>query len=251
MEVTIKVDVEALAKVTKVLKKDLKDLTNTASAVKSATQLVQAKWLEYISGVDVVYSGGKFRINRGSGMYAQAVANGLQYPYHSDKLQGAVEVNLDYVDILERGFSAFELKDKMLAGKVAMAKGYVDVPFDDEKLTDMPTVVKTNITAGRLANVRVEGALKTYDIGKRSQLLPKEFGMPAYTWKSGQYAGLTQEAGGGGGVIKFRRISSKTPDNAWVHPGVTAKPVSKALKENLEPTIKGMIVAGYEKDMSI
>ena len=60
---------------------DLKDLVNTADAVRAGTLLGQQTWMEYISGVNVSYSGGTFSLSRQSGQYQQA-----RLPHWEDQL---------------------------------------------------------------------------------------------------------------------------------------------------------------------
>ena len=218
------------------------DFVSTASAVQAAIQLAQATWLEYISGVEVNYSGGSFKMSRQSGTYQQAVMTGLKYPFQNNPLSGMITVNLNYVDILERGFTAFEMKDAILKGRP-----YVNVPFE-HVMSATPTVIKSNIDAsGRLMSKRIAGGLRTTQIGQRSKLTPGELGMRPYTWRTGLYTGLKVQKGGQ--AMTFRRISANSPDNAWIHPGVDAMPVTKALEENLRRPIEKMIMAGLDADI--
>lgn len=219
-----------------------KYLTNTAAAVQASVQLAQSTWLEYISGVTVRWTGGSFVVNRVSGTYQQAVQNGVVYPDHSP-LAGSVVVNLDYADVIERGIGTFKMKDKMLRGRP-----YVNVPFD-QTVSKTPTAIQSAISGGRLKNVRVgdNASLKTFNIGQRSKLTPSELGMKPSTWKTGSYAGMADK--GGRGYMTFRRISQNTPEEAWIFPQVQAKPVTRAVEENIEDKITELITKGFEQDI--
>jgi hypothetical protein len=216
--------------------------TEGENAVKAATVLVQQEWIKYISGSEVNYSGGTFTIHRMSGRYVQEVTNGLRYPYEGSKLKGCIEVDLAYADILDRGFSSFDMKPGLLKGK-----DYVDIPFE-HSVGGLPSEIKQNMAGGRLANIRIGTDLKTFQLGQRTKLTPLENGLTPYTWRSGLYAGLTST--GAGQAFTFRRISKNSPPNAWMHPGQEPRPVTRALSENMEAQVSEIIRNGFERDLA-
>lgn len=220
------------------------ELLNTQMAVQRATQLAQQTWSQYISGVNVTWSGGSFVINTVSGRYQQEVMQGYQYPVSGSKLWGAVVVGLDYADLLERGISSFNIAGKMLKGRA-----YINVPFDQTNKT-IPNVIRKNIQGGRLRNTRIgAGGLTTFSVGQRSKLAPQELGMQPYTWRAGSFAGLQRS--GGGGLMTFRRISDRTAGNAWQHPGITPKPVTRAVAENIHDQVEDLITSGFKADLNV
>jgi hypothetical protein len=234
MSIEIKIDVSQGERVASVLKSGLRreDLVETQGAIKNGTASMQQEWMKYISGVSVTYSGGEFTIRRVTGQYATAVKNGLRYPYEGDILKGAVTVDLDYADKLERGFGEFDIKVGLLKSSKAKtsvdSKGkisrYIDVPFR-HNTDDIPRTILSQAKAGEqvLGTIRLGKGLNKEQAGLRSQTSsPRFVGEPYYTWRTGLFAGLVRKNAGvnGGQYMTFRRVSEHSDPGSWIHPGV-------------------------------
>lgn len=267
MQAEVTINLDGIRKVEDVVKRGLarQDLHNTREAVKAGAELIQATWMQYISGATVAYSKGDFTINSVSGTYRSAVMNGLKYPMAGDILRGGVNIKLDYAERLEKGFDPYDMKTGMLnSPKVKMtvkrdendaSEPYIDVPFRHEEKA-IPRAIKTEVKqAGRsLGVVRLaKGLPKTTPYGLRTKLSPQLLRMSPYTWKSGTFAGLTRTPvqGGGGVYMTFRRISGKSTPGSWIHPGVSPKPVTAAIKENIGPALRTMVKNAFKQDVAI
>jgi hypothetical protein len=245
------------------------DLHETRDAVKAGAELIQATWMQYVSGATVSYSKGDFTINSVSGQYRSAVMGGLKYPMDGDVLSGGVIVNLDYAEKLEKGFDPYDIKPGMLRSPKAKqgkpddqgnSEPYIDVPFRHAEQS-IPRAIKTEVQhAGRsLGVIRLGKGLGAAPFGLRTKLSPMrlhwsegqlQFGAP-YTWKTGLLSGLTRQPvqGGGGVYMTFRRISGKSSGSSWIHPGVEPKPVTAAIKENLGPALEAMVQDAFVLDV--
>lgn len=265
MSVEIKIDVSQGERAANVLKSGLRrdDLVETQGAVKAGTQAMQETWMKYISGVSVTYSGGEFTIRRVSGQYASAVQNGLRYPYEGDILKGAVTVDLDYADKLERGFGEFDIKVGLLASpkaktsvdpKTGKVSRYIDIPFR-HNTDDIPKSILSVAKSGdrALGTIRLGKGLNKEQYGIRSKTTaPRVFGEPSYTWRTGLLAGLVRknvDSNNRGQYMTFRRVSANSDPGSWIHPGVEPKPVTRAIEENLGPKLKKMLEDAFETDV--
>lgn len=265
----ITINDEGIKRIKETLAKGLSkyDLHETRAAIKAGAQLVQATWMQYISGATVSYSKGDFRINSNTGTYRSAVENGLVYPLGGDILSGGVIVRLEYAERLEKGFDPYDMKDGLLNSSKAkrtktddpgdQGSPYIDIPFR-HNVGSIPRAIKTQVkNLGRaLGTVRLGKGLEKAPLGIRTKLRSTALspsGGPlmtkSYEWNSGLFAGLKKSAGGGGEHVTFRRISWNSDPNSWIHPGAEPKPVTAALKENLGPTLKKMVRAAFQQDV--
>lgn len=265
----IRVDLEATKKAAEVFRKGFSqyDLTETHAAIEAGAQAIQSEWSRYVSGVPVSYSGGSFVIRRVSGQYANAVITGLRYPMDGNLLKGGVVVQLDYADKLERGFESFDEKPGMLRSpKVKWtagpdedhpnreAKPYIDIPFEHEEKS-IPRGIKSEVTRqGRsLGIIRLGKGLGSAPARIRSQTTaPESQGLSPYTWRAGMFTGMVRGAVGPenrGRYMTFRRVSLASDPSSWIHPGVSPKPVTKALQENIGAQLRGMVSSAFERDV--
>lgn len=264
----IKIDLTAAQKAADIFRRgfDEYNLTETHAAIEAGTQVIQSEWMKYVSGSPVTYSGGSFVIKRVSGQYANAVMGGRHYPMDGNVLKGGVMVNLDYADKLERGFEAFDEKTGLLRSpKVKWTAGpdedhpdrksqpYIDVPFEHAE-KGVPRAIKSEITrAGRsLGVVRLGRGFGSAPAGIRSQIAPEKLGIPAYTWRAGMFTGMVRGQAGPenrGRYMTFRRVSMASDPSSWIHPGVSPKPVTKALRENIGAQLAGMVSSAFERDV--
>jgi hypothetical protein len=127
----IRADLPNLSRILDELDKFGQELPYTQEAVKTATEIVQRTWIDYISGQQVTYSGGTFRVNVVTGDYVRSIINGVSYPALGDKLTGEVTSLSPHANIVEEGIRPFDMKTTHLSGaKVKYAKDApVTLPF--------------------------------------------------------------------------------------------------------------------------
>lgn len=268
LQADIKVDLTAAQRAADIFRRGFNEynLTETHAAIEAGAQSIQSEWSRYVSGVPVSYSGGTFLIRRVSGQYANAVMTGLRYPMEGNPLKGGVVVNLDYADKLERGFDAFDEKTGLLRSpKVKWTAGpdeehpdrqshpYIDVPFEHTEKS-IPRAIKSEVTRqGRsLGIIRLGKGLGSAQAGIRSQTAPEKLGLSPYTWRAGMFTGMVRGKVGPenrGRYMTFRRVSLASDPSSWIHPGVSPKPVTKALRENIGAQLAGMVSSAFERDV--
>ena len=239
-------------------------LPYTQEAVKTATEVVQRRWIDYISGVQVVYSGGTFRVRSVTGEYMRSVVDGLSYPALGDRLTGEVTSLSPHGRIVEDGIKPFDMKQTHLNGpkaKVgASGKKYVTVPFRHNvpgqgvTANAMPEAVYQK--AKHLAVSRRNGALRTWWTGRKytwGDRLPAADGGAKEKphWSTGRYTGMVKAgAPGHSQYLTFRRLSENSPAEAWQHPGKEPRPVTEAVTENSRQEVIDLIRTGFEVDLA-
>jgi hypothetical protein len=50
--------------------------------------------------------------------------------------------------------------------------------------------------------------------------------------------------------MTFRRVSSNSSPNSWIHPGIEPKPITRAIVENIGPQLRLMVSSAFEKDVA-
>lgn len=184
---------------------------------------------------------------------------------------------------IENGYASYDMKPAMLASpKAKRTKDgtgyYITVPFRAYTRRFSGDPGRTVIPPDILSYVRQNGHYDLIDTrGQRSkvplflyhdepvggiayQAVSRGIDTPMlapYTWRSGQFSGLTRVADKYGkvGYFTFRRISSRRlvrlPDGrmvwrgsdpaAWIHPGQAANPVSQAVEDFVAPQVEVML----------
>ena len=232
------------------------ELTDTQEAVRTSTELVQRTWLDMISGHTVTYSGGTFVVRSVTGEYRRSVVDGLSYPYNGDSLTGEVSATSPHAGYVERGIPAHDMKTTHLNGpRVQRGKDgsrYITVPFRHQTPGNnvlgsaMPQQVYEQ--AKQLAVSRRANGLQTH-WGER---LGEEHGGEREKghWTTGRYTGMVKMGDSGHtSYMTFRRLSENSLPEAWRHPGVAPRPVTKALQEKAEPMVIDLIRTGFELDL--
>lgn len=240
------------------------DLPYTQEAVKTATEIVQRTWIDYISGHQVSYSGGTFRVNIVTGDYVRSIVNGVSYPALGDKLTGEVTSLSSHANIVEEGIRPFDMKATHLSGpKVKFAKDgtrYVTIPFrhntpgSNVSANAMPQQVYQR--AMGLAISRRNNLLQYWYTGNKyswGDRLSSQNGGPKEKphWSTGRYTGMVKMSGKPQTTyLTFRRISEKSDSRAWRHPGVRPRPVTEAVEENVRQQVLDLIRVGFEVDIA-
>ena len=240
------------------------ELPYTQEAVKTAAEVIQRYWINFISGATVQYSGGTFKVNNVSGQYMRSVAEGLQYPMDGDKLTGGVVSLSPHGQIVEDGIKPFDMKQTHLKGahvKVGKdGKRYITVPFRHNTPGSntigqaMPKDVYKH--AMNLAISRRNGLLihwyaaKKYEWGGRlSKALGGAIQRPH--WTTGKYSGMVKMGNEGHSqYLTFRRLSENSKPEAWKHPGTKPRPVTEAVEEAAQDEVTQLIRTGFEVDLA-
>lgn len=195
---------------------------------------------------------------------------------HNGPTQWSITTNYSRALTIERGVGSYDMKPFLLAGPNArqLKSGlgtYNVVPFrfftQGKGGSVRPTATAEMTLPRDIHEYTKRAGVYNGDEGGRSKIpLFLYEGKPAsgtnaqallrgaaapmsapYTWKSGQYEGLTkvQTAGGANRYFTFRGVSTrrleKLPDgravwrgsdpNSWIHPGVPANPVQSAVED--------------------
>jgi hypothetical protein len=238
-------------------------LTYTREAVKTSTEVVQRRWIDYISGATVSYSGGTFVVHSVSGQYMRSIIDGLKYPALGDPLTGEVGTTVPYASNIEDGVRPYDMKQTHLNGpKVKTAKDgsrYITVPFrhgTPGAVTMKPMPESVYQHAKNLAVSRRNGMLKTWWTGKKytwGDRLESQYGgrREKPHWSTGRYTGMVKMAGfPHSQYLTFRRLSEKSDPRAWLHPGMEKRPVTQAVVENSRDEIIDLIRTGFEVDLA-
>jgi hypothetical protein len=239
--------------------------TNVAQAVRTATEFIQATWVSYLQGVQVVWSGGTFQVHSVSGEYVRSVQNGLSYPALGNPLMGEVISTSWHGRLVENGIRPFDMKDALKKS----GKQFITIPFRHgtpgaATMTNMPDRVyeqAKGLAESTITGRRVDGGfsyqwggrLGADPTGQRTKLTQgpgenaKKF---AYTWKTGQFSGMVKMNGAGQTTyLTFRRMSVKSDPNSWQFPGVPPRPVTEAVKANTNEKVVSLIRVGFQLDI--
>lgn len=255
-------------------------LPNTKEAVKTATEYVQQEWIRSVSGVQVQYSGGVFRVKVVTGEYIRSIQEGLRYPAMGDAFTGEVATTSPHGRIVEEGIRPFDIKRGLLTSSKAKisadGKGkYITVAFrhntpgNDSVAEAMPQHIYSE--AKQLMYSRKNGILRKWWTGQQyswgGNIGNKPEGMQSkltnqggngyrggkqdqYTWQTGKYSGMVKMGKPKNtSYMTFRRISTNSDPKAWLHPGVPPRPVRAAVIENTKNQVIDLIRSGFELDL--
>lgn len=100
--------------------------------------------VENLSGVDVQFSGGSFRVNVQTGNLRRR--SRLDFPYQGDPLAVGIFNNASYAEQIEKGMTGQERKDAILRNAKTSKKGrkYQAVPSGKGSLTKFWTVTESS-----------------------------------------------------------------------------------------------------------
>lgn len=244
------------------------ELPYTKNAVRSATtDLVQRTWIQYASGARVSYSGGTFHVQVVTGDYIRSIQNGLRFP---EDLTGEVFTTSSHASSIEDGQPPRDMKPGLLSSPKAKTNAdggkYITVPFrhGTPGTTSMPAMPKgiynqaQKLGFSRRNNALVafftgrqykwNGSLKEELTGQRSHIKPHAG--QGYTWKSGQFEGMVKMGKGRHSqYLTFRRVSTNSDPQSWMHPGVKPRPIRDAVVENTQEEVLALIRQGFEMDL--
>ena len=244
------------------------NLPYTSEAVHAAlVDTVQRTWIEYASGVTVVYSGGTFHVNTISGEYVRSIQEGLRM---MGSLTGEVFSTSGHGSLIEDGIKAYDQKDKLLSSpKAKTSKSgsrYITVPFrhgtpGTVTMPAMPQHVydsaktlgysrKNNFLTAAITGRRYSwgGRLQKTSEGQRSHIAPHPG--KGYTWTTGLYSGMVKMGKENHSqYLTFRRVSSNSDPRSWQFPGVKPRPIREAVVENTREEVLQLIRSGFEMDL--
>lgn len=250
----IEVDLKAIAGVQADI---IPDISILESGIVSATQYIRDVWVSAVSGS--VLPGMVRPVN--DDQYAKSLSTGESMRFPSFLYGVVMPINYDDgVDKIENGFSSFDMKPGLLNGPksrpTANGKGrFNTVPF--RHYTPQ---------ANSSISVNLKMPTDVYSQAKRLQRsMPDENGKmkwgqsldwdapPAMSWtgythqssiSQGMYRiGSTQQTQ----YLTFRRVSSKSIPNSWIHPGLSANPLVEAVYQYTMPQVEKMLYELAEK----
>lgn len=243
-----------------------------AEAVREQTLFIQSVWVSAVSGNLLPGMSRPVHDERYAATISDAAS--LQYPFDGDPFHGKiVALNGDVALRHEHGVPSFDMKPSLLRGpnsRVAKdGKGrFNTVPFVHTvpgtvgvKGREMPAEIyalaKGLAYGGRLklpgelagwgmrskvpAGVNAEWNRRQSWIGRFLRTPPMT---APYTHKTGHYEGMVRVGRKGhSSYMTFRRVSSNSSPNSWIHPGREPNPILAAVKAYCEP----LVVAALEQ----
>lgn len=163
-----------------------------------------------------------------------------------------IKITDPVVVALERGMKAFDMKSKLLAkGKTGKdGSRYIDIPFE-HKASSIPTAARQKLREASLSAGGAPARLAQKTIGRAftRQLQRAPSGQAVLrpprrqgVWhKRGAHDDLVRKssARGGASYSTIRRISSRSAQSAWWHPGFKAARII----DGVLPSVRGEVVA--------
>ena len=242
-------------------------LPNTANAVQASTLMTQQAWVDKTKSV----------FDRPTGTYAKGIQQGLIYPNNDDPYSGSIINSAPHASYIEEGTQPHDMKRALFTSpKVKISKKgkrYLIIPFrhgtpsagsheggvgaNRAMLQTMPKSIYAQAKAMALGQ-QLRG---TKDYGRRTQIAqrnPKDLSQlqirkNPYTWKSGQYEGMTKvrshPTAGGHHYMTFRIMHEDS--QGWWHPGTPPLKLAENTAKEMEAPITRMIEQGVESDMKM
>jgi hypothetical protein len=206
--------------------------------------------------------------------YIEAVEQGASYPNNGDPLFYSIKPKFEEKgrtnigELLEYGFDAFDMKEKLLKGRDkvhikfdigapgVMAGSGIQVPkslfnlakthnyFQDYPLSkkNFPELLGPNARPN-LVNERNRKYFSPLNLnnkfGQENSGVKKTID---YTWKSGKFENLTgntkyTKSTAGQKFASFRTISKNSPADSWIHPGCLPKHIFTDMKSDMESIV--------------
>lgn len=242
-------------------------LPNTARSVQAAMGMIQQAWVDKTKTV----------FDRPTGTYAQAIQEGLFYPYNGNPLAGTVINNSPHASYIEDGTPPHDLKKALhTSQKVKISKKgkrYLIIPFRHGtpsrgshegglgmKRATMQTMPKSvyaqaknlavsqRIRQGsgyrytwgeRLTNTQVKAA------GADIKLKPEH--------KTNPYEGMVKfgrhPTAGGSQYMTFRVMHEDS--TGWYHPGTTPLKLADKTAKEMDVPVTRMIDNGLQQDIRV
>lgn len=158
---------------------------------------------------------------------ARLYKQGLVVTAQQDPLEVTAKMDNEVSEALEEGYPAFDIKQAMLSsGSTKTAKDgsqYVDVPFS-HSAASIPRGIK--------------GALDRAAAGSRSGGIQARL-EPGRVHPSVHTAGMVKTKRDG--YKTFRRISSKSPAQSWIHPGYAGIHAARMLVHDITEQVMRMV----------
>ena len=196
--------------------------------------------------------------------YVNAVIKGTsfnneRYAIIPDYVKKSKTGEIDIIKLMEYGYQAFDMKDKLLKGRnKKVIKFEYGIPGSGIH-PELPNKIY-NMAMEKLALNREVKDDKGYDINPKKLkyftiLAPTQSSFPRhgiqenpitmeYKWKTRQFKGL--KISGNKGSI-YRTVSKKSPSDSWINPGQPAKNILKNTADNIIPTVKDMFEKAVNK----
>lgn len=199
------------------------------SSLQTSLAIIRDKWQTEV----------QTKLNSTRPLYLQGLSfDSIVYPYGNDAFSGAVQLQGKFPNMLEQGFSSFDMKvgfsksDKKITKK--NGGWYLTIPIRHS--------TPGSFMYGKAMPKDIYGVAKQLDNGgKISQPGLGDKSWTGYQRKHKTYDGLTR-------IIKsyqntkqsqyftFRRVSDKSDTNSWMHPGFSGVKVAQGLMPFAEKT---------------
>lgn len=215
MPVDIRVELEAN------LSQDLTPIFNATviHAINTTLLLVRDKWQQEAQK----------KLNSTRTDYLLGLSfDAIQYPYNNNPFSGAVVLQGKFPNMLETGFSAFDMKTGFSKSPKRLSSStgwYLTIPFRHSTpgsfMYGKPMPVDIYAEAKKLPN---KGRLNN----SKGEVLTSWTG---YKHKSNIYDKMTRyKKGRGSTYVTFRRVSNNSDPLSWWHPGFTGVKIADSLE---------------------
>jgi hypothetical protein len=164
-------------------------------------------------------------------------------------------------NMIEDGVEPFDMKigfSKSNKKKISKSGGwYLTIPFRwftsnalSERGNILPLAIQKKMkekqaNEPKLKPLKLTEIPKEFQqVNKRNPISTKNKNFPEYTHKSPTVVGMTHSkgsSGGGGKYITFRRVSSNSDPNSWIHSGIQAYKLAETAMTKVERNIRAIV----------
>lgn len=160
--------------------------------------------------------------------------------YQESPYQGYIELQGKFPQMLETGFSSFDIKDGFLKSpkkKTTDTGWYMTIAFRHRTTGNLPNTMPKNVfnQAKRLGHGEQlkEALIRSLGYGPQTS-------HTGYTWKNSKYDNLTRivkEYDSGkkhSQYLTYRRVSDKSDPASWIHPGYQGAKIVDEIRPKVE-----------------
>ncbi|WP_052269367.1 hypothetical protein [Geobacter anodireducens] len=249
----------------------MNDQKNLERAVTAACRLIQATWQKAVMGSQQIPGVPEIRANINlRRLYADSIAVAEQESYGAGLIVGRVVAASHIAKDLEYGKGPWDMKPMLLGGpKVKTGKNgsrYNTIPFrhgtspkhaPNSNFKPMPKDIYAEArklkASVRDGNRIVWGGKLT---GTEERYAPGKTPSTGYQHKAGRFEGMVRiekeyERATQSKYLTFRRVSSNSDPQAWVHPGYKAHHIARGVATHCEPAVRAIIEAAALQELKV
>ncbi|BET57905.1 hypothetical protein [Geobacter sp. 60473] len=245
---------------------------NLEKAVTAACRLILATWQKTVMGSQQIPGVPEIRANINlRQLYADSIALGEQLSNpNSGLFRRSVVTTKQIARDLEYGKGPWDMKPMLLGGPKAKTgkngSRYNTIPFrhgtspkhaPNSNFKPMPKDIYAEArklkASVRDGNRIVWGGKLT---GTEDRYTPGKNPTTGYQHKSGRFEGMVRiekeyERATQSKYLTFRRVSSNSDPQAWVHPGYKAHHIARGVATHCEPAVRAIIEAAALQELKV